>query len=227
MASASRWDVDGGGGVIFTAQELTAATGGELVREGTPGSVSTDTRAVRSGQWFLALTGERFDGDAFVDDATRRGARGVVSTRAPPANWTAGYVRVKNATAALQALAFDVRRRFEGPVVGITGRPKTTAQRPRAALGNNEETHATQGNFNNHVGLPRRFCARVRARVGAGDGHERPGRNRRARRDREAERPPPRNVAPAHPEGVGDVDGASARRKPRCSHPPRKGTCAW
>jgi UDP-N-acetylmuramyl pentapeptide synthase len=198
--------------VIFTAQELTAATGGELVREGTPGSVSTDTRAVRSGQWFLALTGERFDGDAFVDDALAAGCAGVVSTRAPPANWTAGYVRVKNTTAALQALAFDVRRRFEGPVVGITGSVGKTTARDMCALAlGNEETHATQGNFNNHVGLPLTIlrappCARAWVLE---MGMSAPGEIAALAA---IARPNVRvvtNVAPAHLEGVGDVDGVA------------------
>ena len=210
VASASRWDVDGGGGVIFTAQELTAATGGELVREGTPGSVSTDTRAVRSGQWFLALTGERFDGDAFVDDALAAGCAGVVSTRAPPANWTAGYVRVKNATAALQALAFDVRRRFEGPVVGITGasgRPRrATCARSRWQRGNARDARQLQ--------QPRRApaddSARAHARAWVLEmGMSAPGEIAALAA---IARPNVRvvmNVAPAHLEGVGDVDGVA------------------
>ena len=212
VASASRWDVDAGGGVIFTAQELAAATGGELIREGTPGSVSTDTRAVRSGQWFLALTGERFDGDAFVDDALAAGCAGVVSTRAPPANWTAGYVRVENATAALQALASDVRRRFEGPVVGITGSVGKTTARDMCALAlGNEQTHATEGNFNNHVGLPLTI---LRAPPSARAWVLEMGMSALGEIAALAAiaRPNVRvvtNVAPAHLEGVGDLDGVA------------------
>ena len=212
VASSSRWDVDAGGGVIFTAQELAAATGGELIREGTPGSVSTDTRAVRSGQWFLALTGERFDGDAFVDDALAAGCAGVVSTRARPANWTAGYVRVENATAALQALASDVRRRFEGPVVGITGSVGKTTARDMCALAlGDEQTHATEGNFNNHVGLPLTILrAPPSARAWVLEmGMSAPGEIAALAA---IARPNVRvvtNVAPAHLEGVGDLDGVA------------------
>ena len=212
VASASRWDVDGGGGVIFTAQELAAATGGVLVREGTPGSVSTDTRAVRAGQWFIALTGERVDGDAFVNDALQAGCAGVVSTRAPPTNWTAGYVRVENATAALQALASDVRRRFEGPVVGITGSVGKTTTRDMCALVlGDEETHATEGNFNNHVGLPLTILrAPPSARAWVLElGMSAPGEIAALAA---IARPNVRvvtNVAPAHLEGVGDVGGVA------------------
>ena len=120
-----------------------------------------------------------------------------MSTRAPPANWTAGYVRVKNATAALQALAFDVRRRFEGPVVGITGSVGKTAARIHvAALQRRREEKRRserQGSFNNHVGLRADDgCARARARARVEVlemGMSAPGEIAALARDREAERP--------------------------------------
>jgi UDP-N-acetylmuramoyl-tripeptide--D-alanyl-D-alanine ligase len=211
-STTSRWDVDESGGVIFTAHEFAAATGGELVREGTPGSVCTDTRVVRSGQWFLALTGERFDGDAFAADALAAGCAGLVSSRPPPENWTAGYVRVENTLAALQALASDVRRRFEGPVVGITGSVGKTTVRDLCALALDEDqTHKTKGNLNNHVGLPLtilRTPPHARAWV-LEMGMSAPGEIAALVA---IARPNVRvvtNVAPAHLAGVGDVDGVA------------------
>jgi len=88
------------------------------VRGGARGSVSTDSRAIRPGQWFVALSGDNFDGHRFLEDAARAGCAGAVSSQPAPEGWSAGYVLVDDAMAALQRLAADVRDRFDGPVAG-------------------------------------------------------------------------------------------------------------
>ena len=127
--SVQPWTADDAGGVVFSAAELASATGGELVRSSSAGSVGTDTRSLRPGQWFLALSGASFDSDAFVGAALDAGCAGVISSKPIPPDWSAGYVRVDDALLALQSLASDVRRRFHGPVVAVTG----SVGRPRPA----------------------------------------------------------------------------------------------
>ena len=160
-AAAARrpWSVDASGGVVFTAGEIAAATGGEVTRAAAPGSVSTDTRSLLPGQWFLALVGDAHDGNAFARDALAAGCAGMISSRPPPAGWPAGYVRVGDTLDALQALASDVRGRFDGPVVGITGSVGKTTTRALVAAALEASpgfarVHATSGNMNNHVGVP-------------------------------------------------------------------------
>ena len=154
--SVQPWTADDAGGVVFSAAELASATGGELVRSSSSGSVGTDTRSLRPGQWFLALSGESFDGDAFVGAALDAGCAGVISSKPMPPDWSAGYVRVDDALLALQSLASDVRRRFHGPVVAVTGSVGKTTTRSLVALALRGlgEVHETRGNFNNHVGVP-------------------------------------------------------------------------
>jgi UDP-N-acetylmuramoyl-tripeptide--D-alanyl-D-alanine ligase len=141
--------------VIFTGGQVAAATGGRLVADAGPGPITTDSRRVAPGSWFLALRGDRFDAHDFLPMAAAAGCAGAVVS-APPPGWDRGLVVVPDTLVALQDLARSVRRQFRGPVVGLTGSAGKTSTRVMIvsclqALG---RVHATGGNLNNHVGLP-------------------------------------------------------------------------
>jgi UDP-N-acetylmuramoyl-tripeptide--D-alanyl-D-alanine ligase len=139
----------------FSSQELATGTKGQLVRAGGEGTVCTDTRKITSGDWFLALKGERFDAHDFLDQAINAGASGVIAERVP-ANLTHGHIAVEDGLAALQNLGRHVRAQYPGPVVGITGSAGKTTSRAMVglALEGLGSVHQTAGNFNNHIGLP-------------------------------------------------------------------------
>ncbi len=146
--------------MIFDAATIAAATGGERLHDGPAGPVGTDSRRVAPGSWFFALSGDKFDGHDFLRVAAASGAAGVVISREPPSGWTTGLVRVRDTLVALQDLARHARDRFDGPVVGITGSAGKTSTRVMVvevlrALG---AVHHTQGNLNNHIGLPLTLC---------------------------------------------------------------------
>lgn len=117
-------------------------------------AVSTDSRTVRPGEVFFALDGERFDGNLFVDDAIGNGAAAVVAKRAAASGPS---IVVADPLAALHAFAAHHRRRFDLPVLAITGScGKTTAKDLCAAvLGTRFQVTKTQGNLNNAIGCPR------------------------------------------------------------------------
>ncbi|MEN0065555.1 MAG: UDP-N-acetylmuramoyl-tripeptide--D-alanyl-D-alanine ligase [Myxococcota bacterium] len=140
---------------------IAAATGGTLVRDAAAGDIITDTRTLERGSWFLAISGDRFDGHEFLDQAQAKGAIGCVVSQPVPESWTGGAVVVPDTTRALQALGRHVRQGFEGPVVGLTGSSGKTTTRALIAcaiqpLG---EIHQTKGNLNNHWGVPMTFLA--------------------------------------------------------------------
>jgi len=118
--------------------------------------ISTDTRTVAAGQLFVALTGDRFDGHAFVGAARARGARGAVVSRSVEPESALAVYRVKDTLEALGALARYRRRALPARVVGITGSAvKTTVKNLlAAALTPTYQVHATHGNLNNRVGVP-------------------------------------------------------------------------
>jgi UDP-N-acetylmuramoyl-tripeptide--D-alanyl-D-alanine ligase len=144
-------------GPTFSAEELSAATAGRWLDPppATVCGVSTDTRAAAAGALFVALRGERFDGHAFLADAARAGAAAAVVSEAGAA---AGLPRllVADTLAALGAVAGHHRRRFDLPVVAVTGSngKTTTREMVAAILATRGPVLKTEGNLNNEVGLP-------------------------------------------------------------------------
>jgi UDP-N-acetylmuramoyl-tripeptide--D-alanyl-D-alanine ligase len=123
--------------------------------------VSTDSRTTAPGELFLALRGENFDGHQFVAAAKARGAvAAVVAADAAEAlkDSALPLILVADTRLALGALAADWRARFDLPVIAVTGsNGKTTTKEMiasilQAAFG--DAVLATQGNFNNDIGLP-------------------------------------------------------------------------
>ncbi|MBT3328249.1 MAG: UDP-N-acetylmuramoyl-tripeptide--D-alanyl-D-alanine ligase [Gemmatimonadales bacterium] len=118
--------------------------------------VSTDSRAVQQGDLYVALVGEHFDGHDFVADAFAKGARGAVVSRQVVTEPNQTLYPVDDTLVALGALASRRRDALEVPVVAITGSSgkTTTKDLTRAALGSARRVHATEGNFNNRIGMP-------------------------------------------------------------------------
>ncbi|MGZ3420060.1 MAG: UDP-N-acetylmuramoyl-tripeptide--D-alanyl-D-alanine ligase [Polyangiales bacterium] len=145
----------------FTAAEIAFATGGVLVgaAELVITGVSTDTRAVKPGNLFVAIKGESFDGHRFLAQARDAGAALVMVAHGAEVPSGVVAIAVEDTTVALGALARFHRVRWGGVVVGITGSAgKTTTKELTAAclaagLGD-EAVHATRGNLNNRVGVP-------------------------------------------------------------------------
>ncbi|HWR43278.1 UDP-N-acetylmuramoyl-tripeptide--D-alanyl-D-alanine ligase [Sporomusa sp.] len=134
-----------------TCGRLASATGGKLFR-----GISTDTRTVQPGNLFIALIGERFDGHEFVAQAVSKGAIGVVVSRQTSVPANVAVIEVKDTLAALQALARFHRKRYQIPVIGVTGsNGKTTTKDMLAAvLSSRFNVLKTEANFNNEIGLP-------------------------------------------------------------------------
>lgn len=142
-------------------RELTLAVGGRLLGEMPEEteilSVVTDSRKITAGCVFFALSGERFDGHAYVDASLEQGAAGCVVSRAPegllPGKF---YVLVEDTRRALGDLAHYYRKKFDVRVVGITGSVGKTTCRTmiESVLSRHFRVHATRGNFNNDIGLP-------------------------------------------------------------------------
>lgn len=143
-------------GIVWTANEIAEAVGGHVIQLGPSGSISTDTRTLQSGQWFLALTGPRFDGHDFLHSALAKGCAGVVGNKVYD-GWPMGFVQVDGSTLiSLQRLGASARKKFKGPVVGITGSAGKTTTRAMVALALEPlgYIHQTSGNQNNHIGVP-------------------------------------------------------------------------
>ncbi|MHB0985852.1 MAG: UDP-N-acetylmuramoyl-tripeptide--D-alanyl-D-alanine ligase [Sulfuricella sp.] len=121
--------------------------------------VTTDSRAVRAGDLFVALKGERFDGHDFVGRGKDQGAAAALVERHDPSWGDFPLLTVADTRLALGALSGFWRSRFDIPLVGLTGScGKTTVKEMIAAIlsvqAGDEAVLATRGNLNNDIGMP-------------------------------------------------------------------------
>src|SRR6267378_1432220 len=121
-------------------------------------TISTDSRTLKRGELFVALRGENFDGHKFVEAAVKTGAAGAIVDLGwkgkVPDNFT--VIRVEDTLQAYQTVAANYRKSLPLRVLAITGSNGKTSTKDFAAavLARRFRVTKTQGNFNNHVGLP-------------------------------------------------------------------------
>ncbi|MER3499508.1 MAG: UDP-N-acetylmuramoylalanyl-D-glutamate--2,6-diaminopimelate ligase [Chitinophagaceae bacterium] len=118
-------------------------------------SIQTDTRKLKSGDIFFALKGPNFNGNEFAAKAIEAGASFAVidDKNFEIAGKT---VLVEDALQALQQLATHHRKQFNIPLIAITGSngKTTTKELIHAVLSSHYKTYTTEGNLNNHIGVP-------------------------------------------------------------------------
>jgi len=121
--------------------------------------VSTDSRTIKPGDLFVALCGEHFDAHNFLEQVAKAGAAGALVSRDPPPGLpqTFAILRAADTLVAYQNLAANYRKTLPLKVLSITGSNGKTSTKDFAAsiLGRAFRVTKTEGNFNNHVGLPR------------------------------------------------------------------------
>jgi UDP-N-acetylmuramoyl-tripeptide--D-alanyl-D-alanine ligase len=145
--------------MLTLAEARVLLPGSQLVGDGSVAfaRVHSDTRSLQMGDLFVALRGERFDAHDFLPQARAAGAVAALAERGLAEAGLPG-LQVADSLAALQQLAAAWRRRFELPLIAVTGsNGKTTVTQMiasilRAAAG--AAAFATAGNLNNHIGLP-------------------------------------------------------------------------
>lgn len=117
--------------------------------------ISTDSRKIAQDSIFFALKGANFDGNSFAAGALASGAAYAVVDEAAVAV-DDHFILVPDALLALQQLANYHRRQFSVPFIAITGSngKTTTKELVAAVLGTRYSTYATEGNLNNHIGVP-------------------------------------------------------------------------
>ena len=133
-------------------------------------ALSTDSRSIAPGQWFVPLAGERFDGHDYIDKALDAGAAGCFCARLPEAlRPDKVYIQVEDTRRALGDLASWYRGQFELPVVQVTGSMgKTTFKELLAGiLSQRYNTLKTPGNLNGDIGAPLTLLSLTRAHQAA------------------------------------------------------------
>src|SRR5712672_609407 len=137
----------------FAGASLSSGDGTVVINK-----VSTDSRTIKPGELFVALRGENFEGHDFIEAGAKAGATGALVDP----NWAGNVpnnfalLRATDTLQAYQTLAANYRRSLALKVLAITGSNGKTSTKDFAAsvLARRFRVTKTQGNFNNHVGLP-------------------------------------------------------------------------
>src|SRR5258706_86676 len=145
---------------MMSLREAATAIGARVIGEDVRfGSVSTDSRTLKRGALFVALSGERFDGHRFIGPAKERGAAAAIVQEPGPSRGELPFIVVESSRFALGRLAAHWRGRFDIPLVAVAGsNGKTTVKEMIAAIlrahFGEPHTLANEGNLNNDIGLP-------------------------------------------------------------------------
>ncbi len=143
--------------IPLSLHDIAQAVAGEIINTDDTlivGEINTDSRSLVTGELFIALKGPNFDGHCFIEQVIKQGCCAVIVDH--PQAITIPQIVVKDTRLALGKLAAYVKEKVAPKTVGITGSSgKTTVKEMTAAilsrLGN---VLATQGNFNNDIGVP-------------------------------------------------------------------------
>jgi UDP-N-acetylmuramoyl-tripeptide--D-alanyl-D-alanine ligase len=137
--------------------EFLSATG-EFDHKVIAQAYSIDSRSIRPGELFFAVKGERLDGHDFVQQALEKGAVAAVVRKDELARYAVktGLLAVSDTLVALQTLGAAVRRLWGKPLIGVTGSTGKTTTKDAIAhvLSSRWRVLKSEGNFNNHFGLP-------------------------------------------------------------------------
>ncbi len=216
---------------MFGVQEVADITGGRLAAGFSRKRIRrvwTDSRTVRRGDLFVALTGARFDGHQFVAEALKKGAGGALVRRGFKLPGQAFLIEVDEPLRAFQDLARAHRRRFDIPVIAVSGsNGKTTTKDMLAAvLAERWVTLKTTGNLNNHIGVPQtllRLAPRHEAAV-IEMGISGPGEMARLCEIAEPTHGLLTNIGPTHLETLGDVRNVARAKGEMLDALPASGT---
>lgn len=118
-------------------------------------SIQTDTRKLKEGDLFFALKGSNFNGNLFAAQALQQGAAYCIVDEDTGIN-DPRIIKVEDVLSCLQLLAGYHRKQFHIPFIGITGSngKTTTKELVHAVLSSTYRTYTTEGNLNNHIGIP-------------------------------------------------------------------------
>jgi len=137
---------------------IAELAGGRLggAGEGRATGVTTDSRSIQRGELFVALRGEKFDGHDFLASVHKSGAAAAIVEKVDAALPELPQIQVANSLVALQRLAKGYRAELNLKVVGITGSngKTSTKEMVAAVLSERFSVVKTEGNLNNHIGVP-------------------------------------------------------------------------
>jgi len=141
---------------LWNSVDACMATKGKSAEAWVADGVSIDSRTIKKGDLYVAIKGESFDGHDFIEDAFKNGAAAAVISKKTKHNYAGPLLEVRDTLVALTELGKFARERSNAKIIAVTGSVGKTSVKNALAfvLGKQGKTHSTQGNLNNHIGLP-------------------------------------------------------------------------
>ncbi|HQP91627.1 MAG TPA: UDP-N-acetylmuramoyl-tripeptide--D-alanyl-D-alanine ligase [Candidatus Omnitrophota bacterium] len=147
---------------MFKVKEVLKATGGELLSGTFPRSLAglcIDTRTLIQNCIYVAIIGKKFDGHDFIEESINKGAKVIIYSNQEKIKTfkkNVAYLKVKDTVRALGDLALFHRRRFDIPIIAVTGSSgkTTTKEMIAGVLSARYNVHKNKGTQNNLIGVP-------------------------------------------------------------------------
>ena len=170
--------------------------------------ISTDSRDIKEGDLYLAISGEKVDGHSFLEEVFAKGARTALVSQSID-NFKGKLIKVDDPVYAIGKIAKTWRDQFQIPVIGITGSNGKTSTKEllKYILSAKYDIHATEGNYNTSIGLPLTLL-RLTEYHGVSIlemGANQPGDIEKLCKIAYPTHGLITNIAPAHLEGFGDI----------------------
>ena len=170
--------------------------------------ISTDSRDIKEGDLYLAISGEKVDGHSFLEEVFAKGASTALVNKSID-NFKGKLIKVDDPVYAIGKIAKTWRDQFQIPVIGITGSNGKTSTKEllKYILSAKYDIHATEGNYNTSIGLPLTLL-RLTEYHGVSIlemGANRPGDIEKLCKIAYPTHGLITNIAPAHLEGFGDI----------------------
>ena len=212
----------------LTIAEILQATQGNLI-QGNPNTVithvSTDSRTLKEDDLFVALVGETFDGHNFLEDVCEQGAIGAVVSK-PVTDLCRSalptVIEVSDTLVALGAIANCHRRKFDLPIVAITGSngKTTTKDITSAVLAQRFSVFKSEKSYNNQIGIPTRLMQlNEGAEIAVLEvGTSWPGEIERLSQITAPTLGVITNIGPAHLELLGSIEGVAEEKGALLTH---------
>ena len=182
--------------------------------------VCTDTRAIKAGSMFFALKGDRFNGNQFAEEAIEKGCICAVVDEDVSDN--VKVIKVDNVLLTLQKLARYHRDQLDIPIIGLTGSngKTTTKELIKVVLEKKFNMVATEGNLNNHIGVPLTVLSiRRRHEIAVIEmGANKPGDIKELSDIADPEFGIITNIGKAHIEGFGGLEGVKRTKSELYRH---------
>lgn len=122
-------------------------------------SISSDSRTFKSGEVFIALRGEKFDGHLYIEEAVKKGALAIIGEK-KPSSWTASapFLEVPSSLGAYVSIGRALRNKFQGQVLAVTGSAGKSSTKDMLGVLLGPQTLVSPKSFNNLLGVSKTLC---------------------------------------------------------------------